>query len=166
MGLSTRQIPYIGATVVLFIGGILFFAFPWVVHTHTHRQTQSSGHCRSWHSTETHIPVCTVHSNVRVIVLKVEIIIQCFVVHCPHNAIMLFVPVRRMYFVVVDRSLYPCSVCVLLGITTSTTVTPDSIWPQKGQLHTYIYAYTATTSGTLTKAFRWILILVVTCFLV
>ncbi len=28
MGISTRQIPYIGATIVLFIGGILFFAFP------------------------------------------------------------------------------------------------------------------------------------------
>lgn len=30
MGLSTRQIPYISATIVLFAGGILFFAFPWV----------------------------------------------------------------------------------------------------------------------------------------
>jgi hypothetical protein len=28
MGLSTRQIPYICATIVLVAGGILFFAFP------------------------------------------------------------------------------------------------------------------------------------------
>lgn len=28
MGLSKRQLPYIAATLVLLIGGILFFAFP------------------------------------------------------------------------------------------------------------------------------------------
>ena len=28
MTLSTRQIPYIAATIVLFVTGVLFFAFP------------------------------------------------------------------------------------------------------------------------------------------